>query len=296
MSVSTAPPALSPAPATFDLAKFRGSLPPLIPSVGLAGAIALGSLVALPLAASASPQIWTVTSVASVDESVQAASAATAARASRSVARATIKKAAPKPVVLRHLVTREVAVGATESGQASWYGGNWAGRTTASGEVFRPAEMTAAHKFLPFGTRVRVCTQWSCVIVRITDRGPYVTGRIVDLSEGAAGRVGIISSGVGYVTLTPIELRTFLEPIALPKPAPHKAAPARASRSTRGEAASPVVATLAVARPAAPVDSHLPAVPALALAPVSILGAVAGLRGRARVCLDELPGGEPAVA
>lgn len=293
MSVAPVSPPLSALRTALDLQKIRGSLPPLIPSVGLAGAIALGSLVALPLAASASPQTWTVTSVASVSESAQHVASA---HASRSSTRKAVKRTAVKPVVRMQQVTRDVAVGASESGQASWYGGAWAGRTTASGEVFRPSEMTAAHKFLAFGTRLRVCTQWSCVIVRVTDRGPYVAGRIIDLSEGAAGRVGILGSGVGYVTITPIQTRTFMEPIKAPVKAVTKAKPARASRSHRGEVmphgVGYPVAPKAVVQP----DLRTQTSPALALAPLSVLGAVAGLRGRARVMMAELPEGEPAIA
>jgi rare lipoprotein A len=100
-----------------------------------------------------------------------------------------------------------------ESGKASWYAH---GRLTASGERFRPDGLTAAHRRLPFGTRVRVCaaaglrlrrraqsaTQAPCVIVRINDRGPYVAGRLIDLSRGAARALGKLGAGVFAVRLT----------------------------------------------------------------------------------------------
>ena len=82
---------------------------------------------------------------------------------------------------------------------ASWYGPGFSGRHTASGERFDSGAMTAAHKALPFGTRVQVCHNDRCVVVRINDRGPYVKGRDIDLSRAAARAIGI--DGVGRVTL-----------------------------------------------------------------------------------------------
>jgi rare lipoprotein A (peptidoglycan hydrolase) len=86
-------------------------------------------------------------------------------------------------------------------GQASWYGPGFYGNTTANGEVYRPGTMTAAHRSLPFGTRVRVTNlnNGRSRIVRINDRGPYVGGRILDLSESAAQSLGVINSGVASV-------------------------------------------------------------------------------------------------
>ena len=86
-----------------------------------------------------------------------------------------------------------------ESGLASWYGDELRGRPTASGEPFRPSRRTAAHRTLPFGTVVRVTAVDSGERVRvvINDRGPFVRGRIIDLSEKAAKRVDLIDAGVG---------------------------------------------------------------------------------------------------
>ncbi len=89
------------------------------------------------------------------------------------------------------------------SGVASYYGARFAGRPTASGETFNPREMTAAHKTLPFGSRVRVTNprNGNSVIVRINDRGPFVRGRVIDLSRAAAEELGMIRSGHASVEL-----------------------------------------------------------------------------------------------
>lgn len=86
---------------------------------------------------------------------------------------------------------------------ASWYGGGERlSRHTANGEVFRPQGITAAHRTLPFGTRVRVTHRGRSVVVRVNDRGPAGwTGKCIDLSRGAAAKIGLIRRGVGPVTL-----------------------------------------------------------------------------------------------
>ncbi len=91
----------------------------------------------------------------------------------------------------------------TITGSASWYGGKFHGRTTANGERYNMNEMTAAHKTLPFGTKVRVTNQRTgkAVTVRINDRGPYAGNRVIDLSRGAAQAVGMISQGVARVKI-----------------------------------------------------------------------------------------------
>jgi rare lipoprotein A len=88
-----------------------------------------------------------------------------------------------------------------QSGQASWYGPGFHGRRTASGESFNTNDLTAAHRTLPFGTRVRVVNKKTgkSVVVRINDRGPYAHGRVIDLSRASARAIGI--SGVGSVSL-----------------------------------------------------------------------------------------------
>ena len=86
------------------------------------------------------------------------------------------------------------------AGQASYYGWELAGNHTASGAVFDPRLFTAAHKTLPLGTFLRVQYGGRCAVVLVNDRGPYVGPRIIDLSQGAAEWLGLLSSGVGYVT------------------------------------------------------------------------------------------------
>lgn len=95
-------------------------------------------------------------------------------------------------------------VGASFAGMASWYGAAFAGRRTASGTIYHPDGLTAASRTLPLGTRLRVCRGAHCVLVTVTDRGPYVAGRILDLSRGAARDLGMLGVGVAAVTATPV--------------------------------------------------------------------------------------------
>jgi rare lipoprotein A len=92
---------------------------------------------------------------------------------------------------------------AAATGQASWYGPGFYGNRTASGEVLRPGTYTAAHRSLPFGTRVRVTNlnNGRSAVVRINDRGPFTGGRIIDLAHGAASDLGVTASGVATVRL-----------------------------------------------------------------------------------------------
>ena len=83
----------------------------------------------------------------------------------------------------------------------SWYGPGFHGRLTANGEVYNQMALTAAHKTLPFGTRLRVCYK-RCTTVRINDRGPYIGARELDLSRGAAQAIGLIWPGVANVKVT----------------------------------------------------------------------------------------------
>ena len=85
------------------------------------------------------------------------------------------------------------------SGMASFYG-NESGSKTASGARFNQNAMTAAHRSLPFGTRLRVTHGGRSVVVTINDRGPFIRGRVLDLSTGAARAVGLTGAGVGRVT------------------------------------------------------------------------------------------------
>ena len=83
----------------------------------------------------------------------------------------------------------------------SYYADYFHGRTTANGEVFNMYDLTAASPYLPFGTRLRVCYS-GCVDVRINDRGPFVGNRTLDLSYGAANRIGLLGPGVAWTTVT----------------------------------------------------------------------------------------------
>ncbi len=86
----------------------------------------------------------------------------------------------------------------SESGQASYYGDEFNGRKTANGETYNMNDLTAAHKTLPFGTKVKVTNLKNnkTVIVRINDRGPFKAGRIIDLSKAAAQKIDLIKYGV----------------------------------------------------------------------------------------------------
>ena len=90
-----------------------------------------------------------------------------------------------------------------QRGTASWYGPGFHGRRTASGERFNSFDMTAAHRFLPFGTRLRVVNEKNgrSVVVRVNDRGPFAHRRIIDLAKGPAQALGLTSSGTAYVSL-----------------------------------------------------------------------------------------------
>ena len=83
----------------------------------------------------------------------------------------------------------------------SWYGPGFHGNLTANGERFNQNSLTAAHRTLPFGTRLKVCFK-RCAVVRVNDRGPYHGNRNLDLSKGAADRIGLTNSGVGRVKVT----------------------------------------------------------------------------------------------
>ncbi|PMB17223.1 hypothetical protein CEN40_22245 [Fischerella thermalis CCMEE 5205] len=105
------------------------------------------------------------------------------------------------PAKLPHKLA--VKVQDTFKGIASYYGYDFSGNKTATGERFNPHGMTAAHRSLPFGTRVRVTNTRNgrSVIVRINDRGPYIRGRVIDLSLGAARVLGMIGSGIAPVRI-----------------------------------------------------------------------------------------------
>lgn len=97
----------------------------------------------------------------------------------------------------------------TQTGQGSYYADKFEGRKTASGTVYRGGKLTAAHNTLPFGTVIRVTNPRNhhSVKVTVTDRGPHVKGRIVDLSKKAARKIDIIEAGVAPVQLKVVKKR-----------------------------------------------------------------------------------------
>lgn len=133
-----------------------------------------------------------------------------------------------KQVLLAAVVAFAVLAGATQAdaaaqtGKASYYKH---GHRTASGERFNPGDYTAAHRTLPFGTRVLVTNLDTgiSVIVRINDRGPFIKSRIIDVSYGAAKVLGITRTGVAKVKIVPLQ-KVAEVPAATPAVAP--AAPA----------------------------------------------------------------------
>ncbi|MFM8365827.1 MAG: septal ring lytic transglycosylase RlpA family protein [Verrucomicrobiota bacterium] len=127
-----------------------------------------------------------------------------------------------------------------ETGIASWYGGKWIGRLTANGETYRQGDITAAHKRLPFHTPVRVTDlkTGKSLIVRINNRGPFIRGRIIDLSVDAAKNLGTYDRGLAKVQIQALRevpvmskpnMRALLprpEPSPSPTPVPAKTKPA----------------------------------------------------------------------
>lgn len=95
--------------------------------------------------------------------------------------------------------------GQAQSGKASWYCTRYDGTRTASGIPLRDDKLTAAHRSLPFGTKVLVRRKdtGASVVVMVTDRGPYVGGRIIDLSVAAARKLNLIGKGIAEVEITP---------------------------------------------------------------------------------------------
>jgi rare lipoprotein A len=91
------------------------------------------------------------------------------------------------------------SMGGGFSGMASFYG-NESGSKTASGARFNQNAMTCAHRSLPFGTKLRVTHRGQSVVVTVNDRGPFIKGRVLDLSTGAARAIGLTGAGVGRVT------------------------------------------------------------------------------------------------
>ena len=108
----------------------------------------------------------------------------------------------------KHYASKEKAeIGTKLTGEASYYGPGFHGKQTASGEIFNQNDYTCAHKSLPFGTKLKVVRDDNgvSVVVRVNDRGPYVDGRILDLSVAAGKDIGLDKVGHAKVTATVIE-------------------------------------------------------------------------------------------
>lgn len=135
---------------------------------------------------------------------------------------------ADAPVDEKYRLTGEDAL-ELERGKASWYGAQFHGRATASGEAYDKYALTAAHKTLPFGTivRVRSVKLGREVDVRINDRGPFAPGRVIDVSEAAATALGLVGAGVLEVSLNVTE--TTRQEVLYSA----KAMPSRVSKTSR---------------------------------------------------------------
>jgi rare lipoprotein A len=201
-----------------------------------------GALAGLAVASAASltstviPDASSPTVSVSAQTQAQPSPVAAALVVERPVRASRSRTPAPKRVTPTKQVVKTVEVGPSFSGQASWYGGSFQGQRTANGERFDTNDLTAASKTLPFGTRLRVCHD-GCVVVRINDRGPYVGGRVLDLSRAASDAIGF--SGVAHVTATPIDERTVtvVDSAALRKLQAHEAHVRLVARSHRLRAA-----------------------------------------------------------
>lgn len=126
------------------------------------------------------------------------------------------------------------AEAAAQTGKASYYK---SGHRTASGERFDPHGYTAAHRTLPFGTRVLVTNLDTgiSVIVRVNDRGPFIKSRIIDVSYGAAKVLGITRTGVAKVKIVPLQKTAAAAPAIAPAQAPAPAAPTEAVAESSGQ-------------------------------------------------------------
>ncbi len=196
-----------------------------------------------------------------------------------------------------------VAVGYEETGEASWYGNPYHGRRAASGEVYDMHQMTAAHRTLPFGTRVRVqsLVDGSSVEVRINDRGPFKDEdkRILDLSFAAGKLLGAIGPGVIPVRLRVVSLPSkpaAAAPPAVAAPSAPPGAPAIVSApappgppATPPTASTPNVATVSSQTPVSPPAQVIAPVGAESSVPVAPAGARAEPVARVEPRVEPVP-------
>lgn len=134
-------------------------------------------------------------------------------------------------VILAAVVVGAFAIPASAStGVASYYGPGFAGKKTASGERFNPGGLTAAHRSLPFGTRLKLTNlaNGRVVIVRVNDRGPFVGGRVLDVSHGAARVLGMTGAGTARLQIEHLGRGQLAQAETAPAP--------RAGKAGRGAA------------------------------------------------------------
>jgi rare lipoprotein A len=129
-------------------------------------------------------------------------------------------------------VAKPPSIGASEEGIASWYGNPYHGRRAANGEIYDMEKLTAAHRTLPFETWVRVknLTNDKVIDVRIQDRGPFINGRIIDLSRAAARAIDLIGPGTARVRVTIIRAPEYTQ---VPPPPPEPVPPVVAAEPER---------------------------------------------------------------
>jgi peptidoglycan lytic transglycosylase len=123
------------------------------------------------------------------------------------------------PNTVTQKVVNSEAVTFTDLGKmkASWYGPKFHGKKTANGEIYNQMAYTAAHKSLPFGTLLKLTNprNGKSVIVRINDRGPYIPGRQLDLSKGAAIELGVMANGVSKINVEELKLKGIDNPLVM---------------------------------------------------------------------------------
>src|SRR5262245_38051261 len=162
--------------------------------------------------------------------------------------------ARPAPTPPPSRSTAPIAPGYEETGDASWYGHPYHGRKAASGETYDMNQMTAAHRTLPFGTRVRVesLVDGSSVEVRINDRGPFKDEdkRILDLSYAAGKLLGVVGPGVIPVRIRVVSVPGYTNAVARVSPATATPAPPPATPTPQA-LTSPPPAPAPIAAPAA---------------------------------------------
>jgi rare lipoprotein A len=132
-----------------------------------------------------------------------------------------------------------------QEGIASWYGPEFDGRPTSSGEIFNSSFFTAAHPTLPFGTMLRITNRHNNkqVTVRVNDRGPFVSARIIDVSKAAAEQLDMLSTGTAPVLVESVERIVIIAPEKTEEPDPYWTAPAAPESSTAAETTLPQVTT-----------------------------------------------------